>query len=272
MHKHMPAVRARPSPPSSPPPTAGYSAEARARAGSAARLSRENARHRSCTIHPVGVLRPLSAAGTEGDLPRRYRFPVRPSTSSHHAASSPTGSAAERIRLDLRLAVGPSARRGQGPECLSRAVLLGAASLLQSCHNDPLQPRSPLVSSVSLPALPPPPPTPAPRPTSPTPVAPQVQSLEERARRQFGAHAHQELARLAMACEGALERQRERQEVERAWDLDGNGQLSQDEILSPCHLSRALSHGTLCNIPVISLPSPCHLPAISLPSPRRIQC
>ena len=181
---------------------------------------------------------PSAGPETEGHLPRR-RFSVRPSTStsSHRAASSPAGHATERVRVDVRLAAGPSARRGQGPECLGRVALLGAArrpGQAQALHltaptdlrpRSPLasrnafQQRNPLVASASLPALPPPPLTPAPDVPRP---------LEALARRPFGASCEE----LAAACEGALERQRERQEVEMAWNLDGDGQLDPDELLA----------------------------------------
>ena len=143
--------------------------------------------------------------------------------------------------MDVRLAAGPSARRGQGPECLGRVALLGAArrpGQAQALHltaptdlrpRSPLasrntfQQRNPLVASASLPALPPPPlmPTLMPAPDAPRP-------LEALARMPFGATCEE----LATACEGALERQRERQEVEMAWNLDGDGQLDPDELLA----------------------------------------
>lgn len=143
----------------------------------------------------------------------------------------------ERVRVDVRLAAGPSARRAQGSECLSRAALLGAASMghAQAVHltapTDLLRARSPLASRntcrqrnpllapVSLPALPLP-------PLMASPDAPRP--LEGR----FAAGSRAQLGRLAAACEGALERQRERQEIEAAWDLDGDGQLDPGELLA----------------------------------------
>ena len=152
---------------------------------------------------------PPPSAGPEikGHLPRPYRFPVRPSTSHHdRAASLPMGNATvtERVRVDVRLAAGPSARRGQGPECLGRVALLGAArrpGQAQALHltaPTDLRPRSPLasrntfqqrnllVASSSLPALPHP-------PLMPAPDAPRP--LEGR----FAAGSRAQLGRLAAA-------------------------------------------------------------------------
>ena len=207
---------------------------------------------------PRSLPPPPQSAGPETEvhhLPRPYRFSVRPSTSNHRAASSPTGYAAERVRVDVRLAAGPSARRGQGPECLSRAALLGAARPRQAqalhylnptdlrprsplASRNTFQQRNPLVASASLPArlpLPqlmsvPPAAWQAPQapqaPQMPSPDAPRP--LEGR----FAAGSRAELSRLAAACEGALERQRERQEIEIAWGRDGDGQLNPDQLLA----------------------------------------
>ena len=193
-------------------------------------------------------LRQPSPAGAAG----RFRSPVRPSTSSDpQAATSPTGFATERVRVGVRLAAGPSARRGRGRECLSRAALLGAARLgpapaLRSTSSTELRPCSslssrgtavsmkhsrPLAASASLSALPA---LPRLMTASPAPQAPQVPSPDaaQPPSGRFAASSRAQLSRLAAACEGALERQRERQEIEMAWDLDGDGQLDPDELLA----------------------------------------
>ena len=54
---------------------------------------------------------------------RQYRFPTRPSTS--YIELRPTGSLSEKFIVDMKLAAGPSARRGHGSDCLGRAALLG---------------------------------------------------------------------------------------------------------------------------------------------------
>ena len=135
------------------------------------------------------------------DLARRYRFPARPST------STPLH---ERLCVDVRLAAGPSARRGSEPECLSRASLLGPSSLEHTDLRPPLSPDPRIsletsASDMSLrwqpnEALQPPSPKDALRP------------LRELTLTQL---SREEFDELETACDTALERQRERRERER---------------------------------------------------------
>ena len=53
---------------------------------------------------------------------RQYRFPTRPSTS--YIELRPTGSLSEKFIVDMKLAAGPSARRGHGSDCLGRGASL----------------------------------------------------------------------------------------------------------------------------------------------------
>ena len=127
------------------------------------------------------------------DIPHRYRFAARPSTATPLHES---------LCADVRLAAGPSARRGRGPECLSQAALIGPASLERTDLRPPLspEPRISLETSVSLPALQTPSPWDGGRP------------LKELTLTQL---SREEFDELETACDTALERQRELRELER---------------------------------------------------------
>ena len=146
---------------------------------------------------------------------RQYRFPTRPSTS--YIELRPTGSLSEKFIVDMKLAAGPSARRGHGSDCLGRAALLGLSEgAKRPRFGSPELRSSPrLEMSASLPSLPSlPPPLPPPPPLLPPPQRWDTQQpLKERARAELSLEA---FGQLELACETALERHREGVVPERA--------------------------------------------------------